>query len=467
MHKVEKNFLEQIEKYNMLNHNDKIVLGLSGGADSVALFTLITDYNETYKKNLDIYPVHINHGLRANSYIDEEFCVDLCKSKGLNCIVHKVDLLDYCKQHSLSTEDAGRKFRYKAFNSTIDNPKIFIAHNEDDNAETVLINLIRGTGLTGITGIKSVLGNVYRPLLTSSKENIYDFLKCKKIKNIEDESNKKNDYTRNKFRNIIIPELKNINSNVSKNIYTTTEILSDEENYINSIVAKKFNQLYKNNCFDLIQFNNCHIAEKRRLIRMYIEHISTLQNISYSHIENIISICLYNNGQKQLNLPNNIIAKKSYTTLKIEVIQKEHYEHYEHYEIPLGLDELVCIPNTNKHIIISKSDIESNLVDTNKFSIVSKHYFSYNNIETFVLRNRKNGDKLFIPKSNKYKKLKEHFIKNKIPRDLRDKLPLIAEKNSNNVLLLLQDIKKSQIKQDYTQEKLIYVYIMEEKDETN
>ena len=195
-----------ISKFNMLEPSEKILVGLSGGADSVSLLICLKELG------YNVSAMHINHNLRGEeSNRDERFCVKLCEKLDIPLTVKSIDVKAYCRENKLGLEEGARELRYKAF-SDVGADKICTAHTLSDSVETMLINLTRGTALKGLCGVPNKRDNIVRPLIECTREEVEEFLNKKNISYVTDSTNNSNDYTRNKFRHLVIPEILKITS---------------------------------------------------------------------------------------------------------------------------------------------------------------------------------------------------------------------------------------------------------------
>ncbi len=297
-----------IEKYNLLNEKDKVLIGVSGGPDSISLLNIL------YELGYNICTAHINHGLRKNADNDEKFVKDFCESRNIPCFIKKVKLKEI--QSDMTLEELGRKIRYDFFEEIKEKEnctKIATAHNANDNAETVLMNMIRGTGLSGLKGIDISRNHIIRPLLETTRTEIEEYCKSQNLNPCHDESNEEAIYTRNKIRLELIPYIeKNINSNIVNNINRMSEIIFDEEEYIkkqvdfaykDTLIAEEDGRVLCN----LKKFNIYDKVIQRRLIIKYITKVlGNAKDIEKVHIEDILKMCKNNIGGKYLT-PNKYI----------------------------------------------------------------------------------------------------------------------------------------------------------------
>jgi tRNA(Ile)-lysidine synthase len=246
---------DYIRKHKLLNDNDLYIVALSGGADSVALLLLLDEMG------YNIHAAHCNFHLRGEeSDRDELFCESLCQQKSIPFHRIHFDTLTYAETHKVSVEMAARELRYHYFEelrSDIGATGVCVAHHQDDSVETVLLNLIRGTGLRGLTGIQCCNGHILRPLLCVSRKEIESYLQTKDQDYVIDSTNLEDDMLRNKVRLRVIPLLQELNPAVTENILRTSENLTEAQGILDSIVS-----LYKNSkSLDLNELNKYDSSE--------------------------------------------------------------------------------------------------------------------------------------------------------------------------------------------------------------
>ena len=216
-----------IKDNNMICRGDTVVCGLSGGADSVALLISMSELSE--KLGISVEALHVNHCLRGTeSDGDEQFCRELCARLNVPFKAISCDVRSYAEQYSLSTEEAARKLRYDIFREHSKGKKLATAHNANDNRETVILNLARGTGIKGLAGIPMIRGNIIRPLLTVTRKEIEDFLAKRSQPYVTDSTNLSDDYTRNKIRHRILPLLSEINSSAVETSINSINTVREE-----------------------------------------------------------------------------------------------------------------------------------------------------------------------------------------------------------------------------------------------
>ncbi len=415
-------FLKNIQENEIIKKKEKIIIGYSGGADSSALLFLLNQIKEEY--NLDLFAVHINHMLRgAEAERDSEFAEKICRDYNIKLFLYKENCAEFARENKITEEEAGRIIRYKAFFDVLEKEnahKIAVAHNKNDQAETLLMRFIRGTGIKGLSGMDFLKGNLIRPLLNISRNEIEKFCAENKIKFINDSSNTKNIYTRNKIRNELIPLIEEkFNPNFVENISDLSAVYREEDDFLQKNVCDfiKKNVIIKEAAdINLSEFEKLHIAIKRRVIRNSIDSIASVKDISFFHIEKIIEISKSQNG-KYINLPNNIIAVKNYDFLSLMREQKRMDFDYD-----LNFENPVFIKELDAYVTVSLKKLEN----TNKLFNVYTNAYSYDKIKNVIqFRTRREGDIIYL--NGHHKKLKKFFIELKIPKFERDKIPLLAD----------------------------------------
>ena len=310
---LEEKFLKTIKEENLIQKKDKIVVGVSGGPDSITLLECLNKYKE--KLEVEIIVAHINHLIRKDSTEDEQYVENICKKMNIKCYIKRENVLNIAKNEKIGTEEAGRKVRYKFFDEILKKEKankIAIAHNMNDNAETILLNLLRGTGLNGLEGIQPMEYNKYiRPLINISRKEIEEYVEKNELKPKIDYTNKENIYKRNKIRNELLPYLKKINPNIVESLSRLSKIVKEENTYIKKETEKIYDNIKikdEKNLgkieLDIKEFNKLEIAIKKNLIIKCIEEtIGDSRNIEKINIDDIIKICSNNIGNKYI-LPN-------------------------------------------------------------------------------------------------------------------------------------------------------------------
>lgn len=312
---LEDKVVNTIKRYEQIKSGDTIVVGVSGGPDSICLLNVLKNLQNELKINIVV--AHINHMIRKEADSETEFVQDFCKQRDIKCFVKKADVLQIAKEKKLGTEEVGRKIRYDFFEEVknlVGGNKIATAHNANDNAETVLMNFLRGSGSTGLKGIEPIRDNkLIRPIIECTRQEIEQYCNEKDLNPKYDKTNQENIYTRNKIRNMLIPYIQeNFNPNIIETINRMSNLIATDEMYFKSIVKQSYKKTFisrteKEIILDLKKFNVLEKVIKSRLIIYTInELLGTTNGIEKIHIEDVIKLCKNNIGNKYLTPNKNI-----------------------------------------------------------------------------------------------------------------------------------------------------------------
>lgn len=304
--------LKTIKKYNLINQNDRVICGVSGGPDSICMLDILRKMKKTM--DFDIIVCHINHRIREEAIEDEKYVIDYCKKNNIKYYIKRIDVKKYANNNKKGTEEAGREIRYAFFEEIFQKEnanKIAIAHNKNDKIETIIMNTLRGTGISGLKGIEPIRENKYiRPLIEIERVDIENYCKENKLEPRIDKTNFINDCTRNKIRNIVLPYIKNeFNPNIIQTLNRLSELIREEDEFLNNIVSNLYEKLKISEekeliILDLKEFNKQEEIIKKRLILYTINKtIGNVQNIEKVNIDDIIKLCKNNIGNKYL-MPN-------------------------------------------------------------------------------------------------------------------------------------------------------------------
>lgn len=325
-----------IKKYNLINNGDKLVLGVSGGPDSICMLSILNDIknDKTYNFNFELVVAHINHLIREEAIDDEKFVEEFCKKINIPFYSKSIDVKKIANNNKIGTEEAGRKVRYDFFDEILEKTnsnKIAIAHNRNDKIETIIMNILRGSGILGLKGIEPKKDNKYiRPLLACDRIEIENYCAENNITPRIDKTNSENIYTRNKIRNIVIPYIKQeFNPNISQTIERLSELVKEEDEYLQKLVEKKYKELLieenkKEITMNLKKFNQEERVIKSRLLLYTISRLfGTTKGIEKIHIDDVIKLIDNNIGNKYLTPNKNIkILLKNhkiyFTNLKLD-----------------------------------------------------------------------------------------------------------------------------------------------------
>ena len=314
---VKEKVLETIKKYNLIQSNDKLVLGVSGGPDSMCMLDTLLKIkkDESNPLNFEIIVAHVNHMIRQEAKDDERYVEEYCKKNDIEFYKKSIDVKEMANNKKIGVEEAGREARYTFFDEVLKKVganKIAIAHNKNDNAETVLMNLFRGTGVSGLKGILPCNGIYIRPIIECERKDIEEYCEKNNLNPRIDKTNFDTLYTRNKIRNVVIPYLiKEVNPNIVEGINRLSELICEEEEYFNKIIPQLYNKMLikedlKENLIIINQkeWNKQEKVIKSKIILYTISRlINTTKGIEKIHIEDIINLCEKNVGNKFLT-PN-------------------------------------------------------------------------------------------------------------------------------------------------------------------
>ncbi len=421
--------LAYIKQYHMISEGDRIVVGVSGGADSVCLLLMLLEIRKSLP--IELYVVHVHHGIRgAEADEDAVFVKQLCEINDISFYLFWEQVPEYAKQHALSIEEAGRKLRYEAFEQvkeTCHASKIAVAHHKDDQAETVLFHLFRGSGLKGLGGMKPVRGDIIRPLLCLERSEIESFLQEREQTYRTDATNEETTYTRNIIRHEVIAVAKaQIQEQVVVHIADTAMRMQQAEQFVEQYAKKEYGnvvtvqedvyRIHVKALSDIDPFIQTYI------IRMCMEQLAEKwKDIAAGHVKDVLDLAAKDVG-KSISLPQNMTARRDYEDILIykKDVDTDKVTVCENVTVPgtIYLENDVCI------------DFQVEACE-NKGDIVQKKYtkwFDYDKIESdLLLRNRKTNDFMCINSNMDRQTIKTYCINEKIPKEERDQLLLLAD----------------------------------------
>ncbi|MCH2389308.1 MAG: tRNA lysidine(34) synthetase TilS [Nitrospinales bacterium] len=442
MHPVEQKF--KIAMSQMVSSENRILVAVSGGPDSVVLLHLLNKY-KLEVSNLTLAIAHLNHLSRGvDSNKDSDFVVRLGRTLKIETFVESVDVALLGDKMKTSFQESARIVRHdflRKVSDKWDGDLIALGHNSDDQAETFLINLLRGSGLRGLTGTRSRRGDFIRPLHNCSRSEIEDYISAQGLEFRLDKSNVENCYLRNKIRLDLIPFLERYNPNIKKSLVSTSRLLADDEDYLEKQVEKgmvqvDFNASDKNFIsIDINLFDSQHPALQKRLIRQAILVTKgDLRSISARHVLDLIDMMKHEKSSKEMHLPGSLTAVCA--NGKLFICKSHHYAFVINKIFPDGfMSKDINVPGSTETgfrglcfniKLVAKKDV--NL----RSSSLSKAYLDYDKTgPNLKMRFFRPGDR-FIPLGMRgTKKLKSFFIDEKIPRNQRKSIPLLTSKNDD------------------------------------
>ncbi|MDD6920641.1 MAG: tRNA lysidine(34) synthetase TilS [Eubacteriales bacterium] len=476
-----KNLKKTIEKYNLIESGDTLILGLSGGPDSVCLFHLLLELQSDL--NFNVVACHINHQLRGDdSEHDENFVKNICKQNDVRCFVLRQDIKGIARENNISEEEAGRLARYGFFDEIaiqiasdgVDKRKIKIAtaHNLDDQVETVLMRMLRGTSVDGLAGIDfkrlSATGfHIIRPLLEIEKKDVLRYCEDNNFEYCIDKTNFESVYTRNKIRNELIPYLKEFNANIYTAILNLQKNAGVDKAYFENIVEKN-----KKLNFSREDFLCLDIAVRTRLIKDALLSVDVSRDVGYEHIMAIDNVLSGGKPNAQVDLPHGNKLIVEYDDIFLVNVHGERVRLFRNSDLEKGCagDCLNENPNFNKNAILTEEVVYRvlNLVSDGavlKDVVFKKNrdevsvYLDYEKISAIYdcietddldskieIRKRRNGDYIHI--KNGKKKIARLFIDEKIPKFYRDSATIVAI--GSEVLCVILSNGYSRVDQRFT-----------------
>jgi len=412
--KIHNNIIE----YNMISNGDKVLVGLSGGADSVMLLVALCSLRDCF--GFELHAAHVNHGIRGQEADeDQEFCKKMCAKYGVDFHTTYFDIPYIASVLKTSEENAGRIKRYEYFNSLcLANGfnKIAIAHNMNDSVETTIINMIRGCALNGLCGIKPVNKNIIRPMYNIERKEIEEYLLANSIIYCTDKTNFSDEYTRNKVRNNLIKTMSQINPSVVRTIFSNTKALRSDDEFM-WLQAESLNCVYRD-CDDVIIdrpiFDNQHISIKRRIVYLAFSLLlGSAQNIEGKHVDILLQ---HLTSGKRYNMPMGVTATIAFD----KIILSNATPVTQSFEYKIKPGDIIKFNEFAACKISFAPKAEFKNTDT--------LYIDYDKIENdLILRSRRDGDKVIPYGMNGSKKLKNLFCELKIAADERDSVPILCD----------------------------------------
>lgn len=432
---MKKETFDYIKKNHMIERGDGVIVGLSGGADSVCLLHVLWCLKE--ELGIGLRAVHVHHGLRGEEADrDAAFSETLCRERDIPFKLVKIMASEEAKEQGISVEEAGRLARYrilkeealsweqergKAGSCNAGEIKIATAHHGNDSAETILHNLFRGTGLKGLSGIAPVRGRIIRPVLWARREDIVDWLRGCGIEYMEDSTNRENDYTRNKIRNEILPVItSSVNDQAVRNILRAGERIREADEYLEKAA---WNWIGQHSVDGQPGFSVQELLKEDRVIRGYVvrgilRNIGCpLKDVTAGNIDSVLELMEKGTG-KEVDLPHGLKAERIYGRI-------EFSRRGDKPDIREGSDggqdkRMDAVPRMDIQVFPFQNQEE---IPKNQYT----KWFDYDKIkDTLSVRNRRTGDYITLAPGGR-KTVKSFMIDEKIPREKRGKILLLAE----------------------------------------
>ncbi len=444
MWKTEQKVKVYVERFHMIEPKDTIVLGISGGADSVCLLKILARWKEAW--GISLRAVHVHHQLRGEEAdADERFVRELCENEGIPCRVFHEDVQGMAQREKIGLEEAGRIARYRCFATVCEDVgggKIALAHHQDDLAETMLHHLVRGTGMAGLCSLKPVSGNRIRPLLCLEKEEILVYLEAAGQPWRTDSSNLEDDYTRNRIRHHVLEELKTeVNPRAVRHMAQLSEELEETRAVLAQVAAEKRRQYVRKSEKGML------LAEElkkepdligRQIVHDLLKEISGKQkDFTRIHVEAVQELWNRKVGARR-DLPYGMQAIRTYDGIylerKAEKCETRDSEKNAVIQINVHSEGTESFQIGELTLTVSRTARDFGEIPEKKYT----KWFDYDRIkQTLVIRHRQPGDRICLFDGGGSKKLKDYLIDRKIPAQKRDQLWLLAD--GSDILWIIGD----------------------------
>ena len=410
------NILEFIKEKKLINKGQVVGVGVSGGSDSMALLHYLASLQD--ELDFEVVAIHIDHSIREESREEAEFVLRKCKEMGVRAYKFKIDALKLAKERGESVETAAREGRYEVFASLVKRDVvdvIALAHHQSDQVETILMHIFRGSGVGGARGMEPIRDKIYiRPMLTTTKKEIMDYVSFNSIDYVDDQSNFDQTYNRNYIRGKLLPEILERWPGAEQAIINFAKAVSDDDDFINSQIHDDA-VIYENKKAMIpVSYLVYPNAISSRMIIKALKNIGLVKDFEKKHIDMILSLALGANGQK-VSLPYDIVAIKEYDYITILNTEKEVYK----FDAEFKCGEY-DVPKLGKLVVKRTKNFEQQ----NGVLYIDNHKVP----KTASWRFRQDGD-VFTKFGGGTKKLNSFLIDKKVPQRLRDFLPVLADGN--------------------------------------
>ena len=461
---IEKSIKNAIVKHALLEKGDYVIVGLSGGPDSMCLFSVLLDIKDEFELNISV--VHVNHMLRpVDAQKDQNYVEAFCAKAKIPCEVSIYDCSKIAKERGLTDEEAGRNLRYEAFYEAAQKLiasgipaakiKIAVAQNKNDQAETLLMRILRGTGVNGLSGIEHKRAGdfettIIRPLLDVERQDIEKYCIEKNIEPCRDYTNYEAMYTRNKVRLELIPYLReNFNENIIETLVRLTQSAKEDNEYLWKQATENKELLTKNTTelefvinakrtivLERTKLKQLDVAIRRRVILLAFQEIGLVQDVLTAHLNMIEQVLFSESASAKVNLPNNYEMAISYDDVILYLLNDEHGPSnvVNMPKLTLGL-EVFTIDEYHEHNAkngCKAATCDETCRESKERKVAALDYDKLKEIDenaktNIVLRNREQGD-YFIPMGMKAgkKKMQDYFVDRKIPKEKREFYGLVA-----------------------------------------
>ncbi len=417
-----------IRKYGMLSSGDRVVVAVSGGPDSVCLLGVLRALAREY--GLQLHIAHLDHMFRgAGSAADARFVELLAATSGIPATIEAIDVPAYCRVRGLSAQEGAREVRYRFLDrvaGSVGADKVALGHTANDQAETVVMRLVRGAGLEALSGIPPVREKIIRPLLDTTRAEILSYLKKAALDFVTDPTNTQTLYTRNRIRRNVIPELERLNPNAVAALAAGAALLRDESAALEELVAPVIDGLLRRDGesvrIDRRSFLSLFPAVRRRALRTAVASLgSSVSALSLVQTDEAVSFLEQAQSGRALDLPGGLILERSYDDIVVRPRPAIRA-----FCVPLPVPGTALLPELSLLVDAQVSEGPSPPATVGNYLWQAE--FDYAKIALpLCLRSRRDGDR-FCPvgMGGRGKKLQDYFVDEKIPRSRRDGIPLLA-----------------------------------------
>lgn len=463
---MEEKLVSFIQKHQLIQKNKTVLVGVSGGPDSIALLHLLTEWRKEWQ--LHVIAISIDHQLRGeDAKEDVRYVQTMCKKWDVPFVAIAVDVEAYKRKHKVSTQVAARELRYATFQEQMayyNGDYLALGHHGDDQIETMIMSLVRTTNLSSLAGIpfkrKFSCGEIIRPLLCVTKSEIEYYCVQHELQARIDATNEDTYYTRNYIRKYIVPKLKERNDNLHTTIQRLSESLQEDEQYLmeqaKKIVHKTivFHENEQRARLSIPTLKKYPISLQRRIYRLTLDYLynELPENLSYTHEQIFFSLLHAETGNQVLHFPKEFCIEKSYDTIFFyfnDQSNKDKPFHHVIHDIP----EMICLPN-GASLSVSLSDEKGIIeIENNRYTYicpVKKVSFPLH------IRSRKDGDRMHYEGLQGTKKVKDILIDAKVPRHLREQTYLLTD-DSGEIFWLI-GLRKNKGKNISSNRYLVFEY---------
>ena len=421
--------LKYSDKYGMLPQGATVIACVSGGADSICLLKILAELRES--RGIIVVAAHFNHGLRGEEALrDECFTRDYAEGLGIECFVGRGSVAEYAKARGMGTEEAAREMRYAFFAEVCEKAgadKIATAHTADDNAETIIMRLARGSGLRGMGGIPPVRGNIIRPMLNITRRQVIEFLRERNVGFVEDSTNELEIYTRNKVRHGVVPVLKEINGRFVEASTAAAALFREDEDFLARTAADFISEHCADGRVEAGRLLALHPAISGRVIRALFG-----EGLDRGHVQSVLELCRGGTMAAALSLPYCTVFREHGYISKDALESKS----FERFELEIGNSRIISEINMK---------VSCNLTTVDDIIYKSLSFFLFKTDAVcgkITVRPRCEGDKIELVGRGCTKTLKRLFTEKRIPAKKRGLVPVIAdEKGVLAVFGVGQDVR--------------------------